>query len=57
MKYIFNGCSSLIDLDLSNFDTSLVTSFEYMFSGCNSLQDLNIKSFNLFCNINGSFIF
>ena len=35
---MFNGCSSLTSLDLSNFDTSSVESMDRMFAGCSSLQ-------------------
>ena len=31
---MFNGCSSLKELNLSNFNTNNVTNMEYMFSGC-----------------------
>ena len=36
---------SLISIDLSNFDTSLVISVQSMFSGCNSLELINLKNF------------
>ena len=43
---MFNGCSSLISLNLSNFDTSKVQSMSWMFSGCNNLEYINLKNFN-----------
>ena len=35
INFMFYGCSSLISLDLSNFNTNNVTSISYMFSNCN----------------------
>ena len=46
ISYMFNGCSSLISLDLSCFDTSKVTNMGAMFQGCSSLTSLNLSSFN-----------
>ena len=50
---MFAPCTSFIELDLSNFDTSNVKymggqggSGGGMFSGCSSLQFLDISSFN-----------
>ena len=31
---MFNGCSSLKELNLSNFNTNNATNMEWMFSGC-----------------------
>ena len=45
-EYMFNGCNSLTNLDLSNFNTSNVTSMSNMFNGCSSLATLNISNFN-----------
>ncbi len=42
-----NQYFSLSSLDLSNFDTSKVTSMEYMFEKCHSLTNLNLGNFNL----------
>ena len=59
MAYMFNGCSSLSSLDLSNFDTSNVTDMEGMFKNCGSLKNLDLSSFDtshvglmsfMFCN-------
>ena len=41
MSMMFWGCSSLKELNLSNFNTSKVTNMESMFSNCNSLENLN----------------
>lgn len=46
MASMFNGCSSLITLDLSSFNTSKVTDMSYMFDNCTSLQELNLSTFD-----------
>ena len=46
MTDMFNNCSSLKELDLSNFDTSNVTSMNMMFYYCTSLTKLDLSSFN-----------
>ena len=43
MYYMFNGCSSLTDLDLSGFNVSKVTNMGSMFSGCTGLKTLNLN--------------
>ena len=43
---MFDGCSSLSSLDLSNFDTSKVTMMNHMFYGCLNLTSLNLSNFN-----------
>ena len=43
---VFYGCGNLTSLDLSNFDTSKITSMTYMFYKCSSLTTLNISNFN-----------
>lgn len=45
MNYMFGGCSSLTNLDLSSFDTSKVTDMGSMFYDCRNLSSLNISSF------------
>ena len=42
---MFEGCSKLIYLDLSNFDTKNVKDMRGIFRGCSNLQFLNIKKF------------
>ena len=42
MNVMFNGCSSLTSLNLSNCDISKVTNIEMMFYGCQSLTDVYI---------------
>ena len=46
MECMFSGCSSLKQLNLSNFNTNNVTDMVGMFSGCSSLEELNLSNFN-----------
>jgi surface protein len=46
MYGMFNYCSSLTSLDVSNFNTEKVTDMGYMFSICSSLTSLDLSSFN-----------
>lgn len=46
MMCMFDGCSSLVSLDLSSFDTSSVTDMMWMFSGCSSLVSLDLSGFD-----------
>ncbi|MBO6027392.1 MAG: BspA family leucine-rich repeat surface protein, partial [Bacteroidales bacterium] len=41
MTSMFNGCSVLTNLDVSNFDTSSVKDMSYMFNGCSKLNSIN----------------
>ena len=43
---MFSGCSSLINIDLSNINTNNVTDMSYMFDGCSSLIDINLSNFD-----------
>ena len=43
---MFNGCSSLKELNISNFNTDNVTNMSCMFNGCSSLEELHISNFN-----------
>ena len=45
-SYMFSSCSSLIFLNLSNFNTNNVTDISYMFYKCSSLISLNLSNFN-----------
>ena len=47
MKDLLYGCTSLKELDLSNFNTENVTDMSYMFYNCSSLKKLNISNFNI----------
>ena len=40
------GCSSLKELNLSNFNTNNVTDMGGMFCRCFSLKELNLSNFN-----------
>ena len=46
MVSMFNGCSSLTNLDVSHFNTSNVTTMVSMFNGCSSLTSLDVSQFN-----------
>ena len=41
MSCMFSGCSSLKELNLSNFITNNVINMKVMFSGCSSLKKIN----------------
>ena len=43
---MFFNCSSITSLDVSNFNTSLVTDMIGMFSGCSSITSLDVSNFN-----------
>ena len=57
MSYIFYECSSLININLSNINTSNVTLMNSMFSGCSSLINLDLSSFHTFNVIDMSYMF
>ena len=43
---MFRDCDKIIEIDLSNFDTSQVTLMIKMFYNCSSLISLNLNNFN-----------
>ena len=45
--YMFSDCSSLININLSNFNTQNVTNMNSMFDGCSSLTNINLSNFNI----------
>ena len=45
MNFMFGGCTSLKELDLSGWDTRNVNNMNSMFFECNSLTTLNISDF------------
>ena len=47
INYMFFKCSSLTNIDLSNFNTQNVTDMSDMFNGCSSLVNLDLSNFNL----------
>ena len=46
MSAMFFRCSSLTELNVSDFNTSAVTDMSVMFSGCSGLKELNVSNFN-----------
>ena len=47
MSNMFSCCSSLEELNLSNFNTEKVYDMRFMFYDCQSLKKLNIINFNI----------
>ena len=47
MSDMFWGCSSLTNINLSNFNTQNVKNMSSMFSRCNSLTNINLSNFNI----------
>ena len=54
MQNMFVGCSSLISLDLSSFNTEKVSLIRDMFNGCSNLKYINLKNFKLSNSLNYS---
>ena len=54
---MFRDCKGLKSLDLSNFDTSMVTDMDYMFFNCTALKSLDLSNFDtsMVTNMNGMF--
>ena len=46
MSSMFENCSSLVYLDLSNFDTRNVFYMDYMISNCALLTSIDVSNFN-----------
>ena len=46
LNSMFDGCSSLVSVDTSYWDTSNVTTMAAMFASCTSLPSLSVSSFN-----------
>ena len=44
--FLFLGCSSLTNIDLSNFNTQNIINMNGMFYGCSSLTNINLSNFN-----------
>ena len=57
MSYMFNGCSALKSLDLTNFNTAKVTNMGNMFEGCSALTSLDLTNFNTANVTDMSFMF
>ena len=45
---IFYECKNITEINLSNFNTSLVSTMLRMFAGCSSLTSLNLSNFDTF---------
>jgi len=45
MSYVFYACSSLKELNISNFDTDNAYDISCMFYGCSTLEQLDISNF------------
>ena len=45
-RAMFDGCSALTSLDVSNFNTAKVFDMNFMFNGCMSLTSLDVSNFN-----------
>ena len=45
-SYMFNELQNVVYLDIENFDSSKVTSFERMFCACYKLKSLNLNKWN-----------
>ena len=43
---MFYNCKDITEIDLTKFDTSLVTDISYMFALCESLKSLNVDNLN-----------
>ena len=46
MSYMFQYCSRLTSLDITNFNTANVTDMSYMFHSCTKLKSLDVTNFN-----------
>lgn len=46
MSAMFEGCSALRTINVSNFNTSKVTNMWYMFKDCSGLKTINVSNFN-----------
>ena len=47
MDFMFSGCNNLVNLDLSMWRTSHITSMQTMFSNCRALKTLDLSNFTL----------
>ena len=45
-NHMLSGCSSITNINLSNFNIQNVTDMSYMFSDCSSLININLSNFN-----------
>ena len=54
---MFDGCTSLISMNLSNFNTSKLENINNLFSGCSSLISVDFSNWNLKNTKNIRYIF
>ena len=47
MSWMFSGCSSLKEINLSNINTNNVTDMSWMFYKCSLLKEINLSNFNI----------
>ncbi|NLD19133.1 MAG: BspA family leucine-rich repeat surface protein [Clostridiales bacterium] len=47
MSFMFAGCGSLEDIDVSKFNTSSVTDMSGIFSSCSNLKKIELSNFNI----------
>lgn len=52
--YMFNGCTSLVEADISKLNTSSVTNMEYTFQNCSNLKTLKLSGMDTSKNKNMS---
>ena len=59
MGYLFNGCSSLIEIpDISKWETSNITNMKAMFQNCSSISTMpDISNWNIEKVTDLSFLF
>ena len=46
LNFMFSGCNSLTNIDLSNFNTQNVNNMSWIFSECNCLTKIDLSNFN-----------
>jgi len=58
MSYIFRGCSSLKEINLSTFKTDKLVDMRGMFVLCSSLEEIDLSSFKTdnVTNMSGLFV-
>ena len=54
---MFKNCSSLLNININNFNTENLKEINYMFYGCSSLKSLDLSSFNIENQIKMEYIF
>ena len=57
MSCMFQNCSSLEELNISNFNTNNTTNMSYMFYSCKALKELDVSKFNTEKATNMNFMF